>query len=119
MTRRATSCTHKGSRSPPAHVLGSIPGLEVVPLPGAAECCGGRPGIYGLTNPRLGGWIGSDKVQSVLGTGAEALVTGNPGCMMQIGAGLALTGAGIPVLHLVELLDESYRRGGLYGKAAR
>lgn len=108
----------QGVADPPAHVLGSIPGVEVVPLPGAAECCGGA-GIYGLTNPRLGGWIGSDKVQSVLGTGAEALVTGNPGCMMQIGAGLALTGAGIPVLHLVELLDESYRRGGLYGKVAR
>ncbi len=108
----------QGVADPPACVLDSIPGLEVVPLPGAAECCGGA-GIYGLTNPRLGGWIGSDKVQSVLGTGAEALVTGNPGCMMQIGAGLALTGAGIPVLHLVELLDESYRRGGLYGKVAR
>lgn len=106
----------QGVADPPSRVLDSIPGLEVVPLPGAAECCGGA-GIYGLTNPRLGGWIGSDKVQSVLGTGASALVTGNPGCMMQIGAGLALTGAGIPVLHLVELLDESYRRGGLYGNA--
>jgi len=108
----------QGVADPPARVLDSIPGLEVVPLPGAAECCGGA-GIYGLTNPRLGGWIGSDKVQSVLETGAGALVTGNPGCMMQIGAGLALTGTGIPVLHLVELLDESYRRGGLYGKADR
>ncbi|MCY3547919.1 MAG: heterodisulfide reductase-related iron-sulfur binding cluster [Gemmatimonadetes bacterium] len=108
----------QGVANPPARVLDSIPGLEVVPLPGTAECCGGA-GIYGLTNPRLGGWIGSDKVQSVLGTGAAALVTGNPGCMMQIGAGLALTGAGIPVLHLVELLDESYRRGGLYGKVDR
>ena len=108
----------QGVANPPARVLDSIPGLEVVPLPGTAECCGGA-GIYGLTNPRLGGWIGSDKVQSVLGTGAAALVTGNPGCMMQIGAGLALTGAGIPVLHLVELLDESYRRGGLYGRVDR
>lgn len=108
----------QGVAEPPARVLDSIPGLEVVPLPGAAECCGGA-GIYGLTNPRLGGWIGSDKVQSVLGTGAAALITGNPGCMMQIGAGLALTGAGIPVLHLVELLDESYRRGGLYGEVDR
>ena len=108
----------QGVADPPARVLDSIPGLDVVPLPGAGECCGGA-GIYGLTNPRLGGWIGSDKVQAVLGTGAAALVTGNPGCMMQIGAGLALTGAGIPVLHLVELLDESYRRGGLYGEAGR
>ena len=80
---------------------------------GAAECCGGA-GIYGLTHPELGGWIGSDKVRNVVETGARALVTGNPGCMMQIGAGLALAGSPIPVVHLVELVDESYRRAGLY-----
>ena len=103
----------QGVADPPAAVLSSIPGLEVLPLEGAAECCGGA-GIYGLTNPGLGGWIGGDKVRSVIETGAAALVTGNPGCMMQIGAGLALAGRKVPVLHLVELVDESYRRGGLY-----
>ncbi len=94
-------------------VLEAIPKLEVRPLPNAGECCGGA-GIYGLTHPRLGGWIGSDKVRSVLETGAEVLVTGNPGCMMQIGAGLRLAGRNLPVFHPVELLDESYRRGGIY-----
>ena len=108
----------QGVADAPARVLDAIPDVEVVPLPGAAECCGGA-GIYGLTNRRLGSWIGSDKVRSVRGTGAAALVTGNPGCMMQIGAGLALDGARIPVLHPVELLDESYRRGGLYGDESR
>lgn len=103
----------QGVSGAPARVLESIPGLEVVPLAGAAECCGGA-GIYGLTQPDLGGWIGSDKVRNIVETGAEALVTGNPGCMMQIGAGLALAGSRIPVVHLVELLDESYRRAGLY-----
>ena len=103
----------QGVAKPPAAVLKSIPGLEVLPLEGAAECCGGA-GIYGLTHPGLGGWIGGDKVASVVETGASALVTGNPGCMMQIGAGLALAGRKVPVLHLVELVDESYRRGGLY-----
>ena len=103
----------QGVADPPTAVLESVPELEVVPLVGAAECCGGA-GIYGLTHPGLGSWIGSDKVHSVLDTGADALVTGNPGCMMQIGAGLALAGSRIPVVHLVELVDESYRRGGLY-----
>ena len=103
----------QGVAGSPARVLESIPGLEVVPLTGAAECCGGA-GIYGLTHPELGGWIGSDKVRNIVETGAGALVTGNPGCMMQIGAGLALAGSRIPVVHLVELLDESYRRAGLY-----
>ena len=103
----------QGVAGPPTRVLESIPGLEVVPLTGAAECCGGA-GIYGLTHPELGGWIGSDKVRGIRETGAGALVTGNPGCMMQIGAGLALAGSRIPVVHLVELVDESYRRAGLY-----
>lgn len=103
----------QGVASPPTTVLNAVPGLEVLPLAGAQECCGGA-GIYGLTHPRLGGWIGADKVRSVLDSGAAALVTGNPGCMMQIGAGLRLRGSRVPVLHLVEILDESYRRAGRY-----
>ena len=103
----------QGVAEPPGQVLQAVPGLEVVPLPGAGECCGGA-GIYGITHRELGGRIGRDKVNSVIGTGAGALVSANPGCMMQIGAGLRMAGRGTPVLHLVELLDESYRRGGLY-----
>ena len=102
---------------PPLAVLGAVPELEVLPLEGATECCGGA-GIYGLTHPHLGGWIGGDKVRSVLESGAQVLVTGNPGCMMQIGAGLRLAGSEVPVVHLVELLDESYRRAGLYQDGA-
>lgn len=103
----------QGVASPPTTVLAAVPGLRMLPLAGAQECCGGA-GIYGLTHPRLGGWIGADKVRSVLDSGAAALVTGNPGCMMQIGAGLRLRGSSVPVLHLVEILDESYRRAGRY-----
>ena len=103
---------------PPEAVLRAVPDLEIVPLAGAAECCGGA-GIYGLTHPHLGGWIGGDKVRSVMESGADVLVTGNPGCMMQIGAGLRLAGSRVPVLHLVELLDESYRRAGRYSGDSR
>ncbi len=108
----------QGVASPPLAVLDAVPDLEVLPLAGAQECCGGA-GIYGLTHPRLGGWIGADKVRSVLDSGAAALITGNPGCMMQIGAGLRLSGSRVPVLHLVEILDESYRRGGRYRRDGR
>ncbi len=104
----------QGVSGPPEKVLQAVPGLEVVPLPGASECCGGA-GIYGLVQRELGGRIGGDKVHSVLGTGADALVTANPGCMMQVGAGLRMAGSRTSVLHLVELLDESYRIGGLHG----
>ncbi len=94
-------------------ILRAVPDLDVVPLANAAECCGGA-GIYGLAQPELGGRIGGDKVDAVLESGAQALATGNPGCMMQIGAELRLRGCRLPVLHPVEILDESYRRAGMY-----
>jgi len=97
----------------PLDLLDSIPGLERIPLQGDDECCGGA-GIYGITHPDLGGRISRDKVEAILSTGAQAVATGNPGCMMQIGAGLKMVGAQVEVVHPIELLDESYRRGGLY-----
>ncbi|MBM4183367.1 MAG: 4Fe-4S dicluster domain-containing protein [Gemmatimonadetes bacterium] len=99
---------------PPLRVLGAVPGVEVRVVANAEECCGGA-GIYGITHPDLGGRIGRDKVAAVRGVGADLAATPNPGCMMQIGAGLVLEGARERVVHPVELLDESYRRAGYYG----
>jgi glycolate oxidase iron-sulfur subunit len=98
---------------PPLEVLKAIPGLEIIPLRNADECCGGA-GIYGVTHPDLGARIGGDKVGAVLETAADGIATGNPGCMMQIGAGLRMAGSDMGVWHPVELLDESYRRAGYY-----
>ena len=77
---------------PPLQVLEAIPGLEVRVIANADECCGGA-GIYGITHPDLGGRIGADKVAAVRAVDADAVATPNPGCMMQIGAGLLLAGA--------------------------
>jgi glycolate oxidase iron-sulfur subunit len=96
-------------RDAPLALLDSVPGLERVPLPRADECCGGA-GLYGVNHPDLGGQILQDKVDAIRGTGAQVVCTPNPGCMMQIGAGLVLAGADIGVVHPIELLDESYRR---------
>lgn len=98
---------------PPLRVLAAVPGVEVRVVDRADECCGGA-GIYGMTHPELGGEIGRDKVDAVRRTEAGAACTPNPGCMMQIGAGLQLAGSPKDVLHPVEILDESYRRAGLY-----
>ena len=97
----------------PLEVLGAIPGVIVRLVDRADECCGGA-GIYGMTHPDLGGRIGGDKVSAVLETGSDLACTPNPGCMMQIGAGLRLEGSGASVVHPVELLDESYDRAGYY-----
>ena len=103
----------QGIARAPAAVLDAVPGLALVPLRAADECCGGA-GIYGITHPDLGGRIGADKVAAVVETQADAVVSGNVGCIMQIGAGLRMAKAACQALHPVELLDESYRRAGLY-----
>lgn len=98
---------------PPLSVLAAVPGVEVRVVEGASECCGGA-GIYGLTHRELGGRIGGDKVRAVVAAAGDVVATPNPGCMMQIGAGLRLEGSRQGVVHPVELLDESYRRAGYY-----
>lgn len=101
----------QGIADAPGDVLAVIPELELVPLPAADECCGGA-GVYGMTHPDLGGRILADKLDAVRSTGASVVVTPNPGCHMQIGAGLVLDGSPVQVMHPVELLAESYRRVG-------
>lgn len=103
----------QGIEHAPAAVLAAVPGLTLVPLRSADECCGGA-GIYGITHPDLGGRIGADKVAAVVETQADVVVSGNVGCIMQIGAGLRMAKTACQALHPVELLDESYRRAGLY-----
>jgi glycolate oxidase iron-sulfur subunit len=93
----------------PAEILAAIPGLSVEWIEGAEECCGGA-GTWGMAHPELGGRILEDKVRSVRAVGADVVATPNPGCIMQIGAGLSAAGDATPVLHPIELLDESYRR---------
>ncbi len=103
----------QGLAHAPLAVLGAVPGTEVRVIEGADECCGGA-GIYGITHPDLGGRIGRDKVAAVRAAAGDAACTPNPGCMMQIGAGLRLEGARADVVHPVEILDESYRKAGYY-----
>ncbi len=102
----------RGITEPPLAVLRAIPGLEVRMAERASECCGGA-GIYGVTHPELGGRIGADKARALARTGAACVVTGNPGCMMQIAAFLRDERGDFDVAHPVEVLYESYRRAGI------
>ena len=96
----------KISRQPRA-LLAQIPGLTVVPLAEADWCCGSA-GTYNLTQPEMAQRLQARKVANVRATGAEAVVTANPGCIIQIAQGLTAEGAPIQVVHLAELLDEAY-----------
>ena len=69
---------------------------------------------YNLLEPELSRTVLEEKLRNIQATGAKILVTGNPGCQMQIGAGAMLSGMDLTVCHPVELLDESYARAGMY-----
>ncbi|MEP6921776.1 MAG: heterodisulfide reductase-related iron-sulfur binding cluster [bacterium] len=97
----------------PLKLLRAIPDLNIVPLEGAERCCGGA-GVYNLLEPAMSAGVLEEKLRHVRETGAEILATGNGGCQMQIGAGARLSGLDLKVCHPIELLDESYRLGGLY-----
>ena len=95
--------------APPLQVLKSIPGLEVVPLEDADRCCGAA-GIYSLIEPGTSHAVLAPKLQHIADTGASLVATGNPGCLMQIGAGLRTSGSRARAVHPIELLDLSYAR---------
>jgi glycolate oxidase iron-sulfur subunit len=93
----------------PIEVLHAIPGITLVPLRGFESCCGGA-GIYNLQHPELSNDILSDKIASIKESGADTVASANPGCIMQIGAGVLLNGLDVDVVHPVELLDASYAK---------
>jgi glycolate oxidase iron-sulfur subunit len=94
---------------PPSRVLRAIGGLQAAELPDASSCCGSA-GLYSLSQPELSQRILAPKLDGIAASGADVVVTGNPGCMMHIGAGLARRGSAVRVLHPVELLDAAYAR---------
>jgi glycolate oxidase iron-sulfur subunit len=95
----------------PLTVLGAIPALELVPLQDSDQCCGSA-GIYNLVEPDVSNRVLESKLANIAASGAAVVATGNPGCLMQIGAGILRSRRGSsPLLrHPVELLDTSYAR---------
>ncbi len=93
----------------PRQLLGSIPGLEVAEIAEATLCCGSA-GVYNLLEPEPAQQLGDRKVENVMATKAAAVVSANPGCLLQIMSGLRRRGEKeLPALHMVELLDASIR----------
>jgi len=105
----------QGVRLAPLALLAAIPEIRVRRLPGSDQCCGSA-GIYSLLNPPMARAVLDLKIQAIASATPrpELVVTGNPGCLMQIGAGLAAARLDIGVAHPVELLDRSYAEAGFY-----
>ncbi len=94
----------------PKALLASIPGLTVVPLAEADWCCGSA-GIYNVTHADLSRQLLHRKMEHVRAAAPEILVTANPGCLMQLDAGVRAAGMRTEVVHLIDLLDRAYAGG--------
>jgi glycolate oxidase iron-sulfur subunit len=102
----------QGVRSQPRRLLADIPGLEVREIADPEICCGSA-GVYNVLNPEPARELGDRKAAAVLATGAEVLVTANPGCLMQVASALGRAGGSITLAHTVEVLDASIRGDSL------
>ena len=94
-------------RAQPRKLLQSVPGLTLKEMAGTDICCGSA-GIYNVLHTDMAMGILEKKMANVNRTGADEVVTANPGCMIQLRAGTCQHGSGQPVKHVVEILDESY-----------
>jgi glycolate dehydrogenase iron-sulfur subunit len=95
-------------RKQPRDLLKAIPGLEVLEIPESALCCGSA-GIYNVIEPGPAEQLGDRKVRNVLSTGAQMVISSNPGCLLQLRNGLERARRPLPTRHIVELLDASIR----------
>jgi glycolate oxidase iron-sulfur subunit len=95
-------------RTAPRKLLEAVPGLTLREMPLSDVCCGSA-GIYNVVQNEMSMQILKSKMENVNRTGADAIATANPGCILQLRAGVRLHGKGQRVVHVVELLDEAYR----------
>jgi len=98
----------QGVRNQPRSLLKQIPGLEILEIAESAVCCGSA-GIYNLVQPDAASALGDRKAQLIAPLQPSAVVTGNPGCILQLQASLARNNHPAPVLHTIQLLDASIR----------
>jgi glycolate oxidase iron-sulfur subunit len=98
----------QGVRSQPRALLSKIPGLELLEIPESPICCGSA-GIYNLVQPGAANALGERKAQLIADLRADVVVTGNPGCLMQLQLSLNRIGQSTPVMHTIQLLDASLR----------
>lgn len=91
----------------PRQLLAQIPGLKLVEMHESSLCCGSA-GIYNITRPEMADSLGDRKAKNAIETGADSVVTSNPGCHMQLRTSLIRNGSEQPVHHIVTILDSAY-----------
>jgi len=96
-------------RAQPRKILEAIPGLKFRELPLSEICCGSA-GVYNVEHTDMAMELLENKMRMVEATGAEIILTANPGCMLQLRTGAQMFSRGQKVAHVVELLDAAYRK---------
>jgi len=94
----------------PRQVLAAIPGLKLVELPESTWCCGSA-GIYNITQPEMSQKLLGRKISNIEKTGAAVVASANPGCSVQLQAGLRQPNEAWRIVHPISLLAEAYRKG--------
>lgn len=97
----------------PRDILRAIPGLQLVEMRDSDRCCGSA-GIYNIVHADLAGQLLQEKLSNIVATGADVVVSANPGCMMQLAQGLQEIPGAPRLVHIVDLLDEAYNGGPSY-----
>ena len=98
----------QGIRSQPRALLNAIPGLQLKEIAEPELCCGSA-GIYNVINPEPARELGDRKAANIVATGAQVLVTANPGCLMQVTSAIERSGHPMGMAHTIEVLDASIR----------
>jgi len=99
----------QGVRTQPRQLLSAISGIELIELPEAAICCGSA-GVFNLIEPATARQLADRKAQLIINSGAQALVSANPGCLLQIAGALKRAGHPLPVVHIIEVVDAALDR---------
>ncbi len=101
----------QGIAAAPPRLLEKIPDLELIPHRNPEDCCGAA-GIYNLTQPEMSQKVLQPKLDALIEATPDIVATANPGCAMQIAAGLAGRGFETRVVHPIELIEEASRSHG-------
>jgi glycolate oxidase iron-sulfur subunit len=100
----------QGVRSEPRALLNAIPNLTLTE-PAEWELCCGSAGTYNIEKPEVARELGERKARNLLATGAQAIASGNIGCLAQVRSHLRRLGADVPVMHTMVLLAHAYAQG--------
>jgi glycolate oxidase iron-sulfur subunit len=95
----------QGIRRQPRDLLRAMRGVEIVPIADPERCCGSA-GVYNLTHPEVAQELQRQKVRAILAARPDAVVSANPGCILQIRAGLREAESDVPVVHLMRFIDD-------------